>query len=258
MQSLKERFREFILAIKGVEDVDRLLAHCNLPGMKRADYLAINRLVIIEQKSLDIDPDYKVPEFFKDHADIDNSIDGDLTALSHLLRRLPEGTKLGIDLYRSLTKGLDEILSHADKQTRDTRKIFLIPEAIGVVVILNDNAPTLEPDIVTIKAGEMLRKLTATNEPRYPQNHVVILISEAHRIPSDEAVELIPTSTVFSDSGGQTPLATNFAQAFLRRWAEFNGASFTGDPESWESFKTRDPAKIFKVGGRNGGLLRDR
>ncbi len=157
------------------------MAQCNLPGRKSADYLALNRRVIIEQKSLDIDPDYKLPEFFEKHTSIGNAVDGDLTSLSHLLRRLPEGTKLGIDLYRSLTKGLDDIISHADKQTRDTRKTFLIPEAIGLVVILNDSAPTLEPDTVTIKAAEMLRKLTSTNELRYPENHVVILISEAHQ-----------------------------------------------------------------------------
>ena len=249
MQTLKERFEEFILSLKGVESVDSFTAQCDLPGRKRADYLALNRRIIIEQKSLDIDPDHKVPEFFEKHTNLNNSVDGDLTELSHLLRRLPKGTKLGIDLYRSLTKGLDDILSYADKQTRDTRKTFVIPDAIGVVVILNDSAPTLEPDIVTIKAAEMLRKLTPTNELRYPENHVVILISEAHRIPSDKAVELIPTSTAFSESGGQMPLATCFAEALLRRWAEFNNASFTGDPELWEGFETRDPAKIFRVGG---------
>lgn len=252
MQTLKERFEEFILSIKGVESVDRLMAQCDLPGRKRADYLALNRRIIIEQKSLDIDPDYKVPEFFEKHTNLDNSIDGDLTALSHLLRRLPEATKLGINLYRSLTKGLDDILSHADKQSRDTGKTFLIANAIGVVVILNDSAPTLEPDIVTIKAAEMLRKLTETHELRYPENHVVVLISEAHRIPSDKAVELIPTSTAVSESGGQMPLATCFAEALLRRWAKFNNASFTGDPESWGGFETREPAKVFRVGRPKG------
>jgi hypothetical protein len=250
MQTLKERFEEFILSLKGVESVDRLMAQCDLPGRKSADYLALNRRIIIEQKSLDIDPDHKVPEFFEKHTNLNNSVDGDLTALSHLLRSLPSGTKLGIDLYRSLTNGLDKILSHADKQTRDTRKTFLIPGAVGVVVILNESAPILEPDIVTIKAAEMLRKLTPTNELRYPENHVVILISEAHRIPSDKAIELIPTSTAFSESGGQIPLATCFAEALLRRWAEFNDASFTGDPEFWEGFETRDSAKIFRVRGQ--------
>lgn len=156
--NLGNGLEEFILSLNGVESVDRLMAQCDLPGRKSADFLALNRRVIIEQKSLDIDPHHKVPEFFEKHTNLENFVDGDLTALSHLLRRLPEGTKLGIDLYRSLTKGLDDILSYADKQTRDTRKTFFIPDAIGVVVILNDSAPTLEPDIVTIKAAEMLRK----------------------------------------------------------------------------------------------------
>jgi hypothetical protein len=253
MRSLKERFEEFILSIEGVESVDRLMADCDLPGRKRADYLAYNRSVIIEQKSLDIDPGHKVPEFFEKHTDIENSVDGDLTALSHLLRSLPEGTKLGINLFRSLTKGLDDILSHADKQTRDTRKTFLISDAIGVVIILNDSAPTLEPDAVTIKAAEMLRKVTPAGELRYPENQVVILISEAHRIPSDKNVELIPTSTSFSEQGGQNPFANHFAQVFLSRWAEFNGALFMGDADVWEGFEPRDPAKIFQVGhGRAG------
>jgi hypothetical protein len=118
MQTLKERFEEFILSLNGVESVDRLMAQCDLPGRTSADFLALNRRVIIEQKSLDIDPHHKVPEFFEKHTNLENSVDGDLTALSHLLRRLPEGTKLGIDLYRSLTKGLDDILSYADKQTK--------------------------------------------------------------------------------------------------------------------------------------------
>jgi hypothetical protein len=47
MQTLNERFEEFILAIKGVESVDRLMAQCNLPGSKSADYLALNRLLFL-------------------------------------------------------------------------------------------------------------------------------------------------------------------------------------------------------------------
>ena len=39
------------------------------------------------------------------------------------------------------------------------------------------------------------------------------MISEAHRLPSDKAVELIPTSIMFSESGAQMPLAV--ARAYL-------------------------------------------
>ena len=34
MQTLKERFEEFILSLNGVESVDRLMAKCDLPGRK--------------------------------------------------------------------------------------------------------------------------------------------------------------------------------------------------------------------------------
>ena len=34
MQTLKERFEEFILSLNGVESVDRLMAQCDLPGRK--------------------------------------------------------------------------------------------------------------------------------------------------------------------------------------------------------------------------------
>jgi len=249
MPNLKERFERFMSILPGVEHVDALMEQCNLPGRQRADYLAFNRSVIIEQKSLDVDPDYKVPEFFEKHTNVNSIGDADLTSLSHILRQLPDGTKLGIGLYRSLTKGLDDILSKADKQTRDTRKTFLIPQAIGVVVILNDNAQTLDPDVLAIKAFEMLRKRSETQEIRYRENHVVILICEAHRIRSNEPVDLIPTATIFSEAGGQSLLATDFAESLLRCWAEFNKASYTEASDCWSDFETRDPAKNFTIGG---------
>jgi hypothetical protein len=111
MPNLKERFERFMSILPGVEHIDALMEQCNLPGRQRADYMAFNRSVIIEQKSLDADPDYKVPEFFEKHTYVNSIGDADLTSFSHILRQLPDGTKLGIGLYRSLTKGLDDILS---------------------------------------------------------------------------------------------------------------------------------------------------
>ena len=106
-----------------------------------------------------------------------------------------------------------------------------------------DFAPGLRPSLLAVFG----RASGLTTKMRERDN--AILISEAHRIHSGKAVELIPTSTAFSELGGQMPLADGFVEALLRRWAEFNNASFTGDPELWEGFETRDPAKIFSVGG---------
>jgi hypothetical protein len=129
-------------------------------------------------------------------------------SLAHILEGLPDGNDLKKQLYHKLTKGIDDLLAKADKQTRDTRETFVVPYAIGIVVILNDNAQILEPDFVAVKAFETLRKRSPAGELRYPNNEVVIVISEAHRVLTDDHVELIPTETILSDAGNQRPIAS--------------------------------------------------
>jgi hypothetical protein len=56
MTSLKQRFQRFMLSTPGVESIDDLvrLRESELTGRKRADFLACDRRVVIETKSLDI------------------------------------------------------------------------------------------------------------------------------------------------------------------------------------------------------------
>jgi hypothetical protein len=165
MPTLKERFERFMSVLEGVENIDTLMKQCDLPGRKRANYLAFNRHVIIEQKSLEVDPDYKIQTFIDDLLRARGIIDADqvsLVSFAHVLTQLPDGDDSKKQLYQKLTKGIDDILAKADKQTRDTRKTFFIPEAVGIVVILNDNVQILEPDFVVVKAFDTLRKCLPT------------------------------------------------------------------------------------------------
>jgi hypothetical protein len=211
MATLKERFEGFMSVLDGVENIDTLMKECHLPGRQRADYLAFDRRVIIEQKSLDVDPDQKVQSFVDDLIRERGTLgtgQASLISLAHILEGLPDGNDLKKQLYHKLTKGIDDLLAKADKQTRDTRETFVVPYAIGIVVILNDNAQILEPDFVAVKAFETLRKRSPAGELRYPNNEVVIVISEAHRVLTDDHVELIPTETILSDAGNQRPIAS--------------------------------------------------
>jgi hypothetical protein len=87
-------------------------------------------------------------------------------------------------LRERVTKVLDDIIAKADDQTRDTKQTFCIPEAIGVVVVLNECASLIFPDIATVKLFDMLRKRRGDGSLRYIHNHVIVLISEAHEIKS--------------------------------------------------------------------------
>jgi hypothetical protein len=61
--SLKERFERFMSFGDFAESIDALTVNSNIPGRRKADYLALRRSVIIEQKSIDRDVDAKVSSF---------------------------------------------------------------------------------------------------------------------------------------------------------------------------------------------------
>jgi hypothetical protein len=245
--ALKERFEQFMSILKGAENIDGLMKQCVLPGRQRADYLAFDRRVIIEQKSLDVNPDYKIQKFIDDLMKTRGIIGYGRVSLDQILLQLPDGQNLKKQLYQKLTQGIDDILAKADKQTRDTRTTFLLPYAIGVVVILNDGAQVIGPDFVCVKAFDMLRLRLPTGEIRYPQNQVVILISEAHRVLVDHPAEVIPIETIFSDSGNQLPIATHYTDMLKQRWAEFNKASYIESSNQTRDVRTREPMKPFNA-----------
>lgn len=79
---------------------------------KRANYLAFNRHVIIEQKSLEVDPDYKIQTFIDDLLRARGIIDADqvsLVSFAHVLTQLPDGDDSKKQLYQKLTKGIDDM-----------------------------------------------------------------------------------------------------------------------------------------------------
>jgi hypothetical protein len=49
---------QLLPAVDGFKDIDALLKDRDLPGKNRADYLLHGRTVIVEQKSLEVDPGY--------------------------------------------------------------------------------------------------------------------------------------------------------------------------------------------------------
>jgi hypothetical protein len=249
--SLKERFESFMSQLGSVENIDSLMKPCNLPNRLRADYLACNRLVIIEQKSFDLDVSDKalqalLHDLVRLHGPI--GVEGvTLADIIEVISRLPHSNPFKPRLRKILTQKIDDILSKADKQTRDTRKTFLIAEAIGVVVVLNERAQLIEPDYFVDKAWDMLHKRLPNGKLRYPENQVAIMISEAHRIPALDGSELIPIETVFSEAGGNNAVADAFAETLRRRWAEFNGALSRGWPGAIRDVTTRDPARLFEA-----------
>jgi hypothetical protein len=250
MPDLKTRFERFMAGLEGAENIDDLMKHSRLPGRLRADYLAFDRDVIIEQKSLEVDLDGKIQTFVADFFRTQGIAHPDKISFRTFVETIsqyPDTGALRKRILQIVTQRIDDILAKADKQTRDTRETFVIPNAVGIVVILNDDVQIIEPDFVTVKAFDMLRKLEPSGELRYPHNQVVISISEAHRIPSEDA-EQIPTETIFSDRGNRLLMANQCSVILQQRWAQFNGALHVESPDLTRTTVTRDPQKLFRAG----------
>src|ERR1700722_13169427 len=128
--SLKERFERFMLSTPGVESIDNLMRQHDreLAGRKRADYLACDRRVVIETKSVDVDPVKKIQEFLDRLAQAGHLTKAGNTTLAELLSGLPNGQALFNELQGRVTKVLDDNVARADDQARDTKDIFNIPE----------------------------------------------------------------------------------------------------------------------------------
>jgi hypothetical protein len=248
--SLKGRFERFMLSGDFAESIDALTITDQVPGRRKADYLARGRSVIIEQKSIDHDIDARIRAFLGDLVREHGPLDGEHVTLAGIIDavvKLPRGNRFKLRLRAILTQRIDDYIAEADKQARDTRLTFSIPEAVGVVVLLNEHAPLIEPDYFMDKAWDMFHKELEPGILRYPHNQVAILISEAHRVVSEDGCERIPVETIFSDAGARNPVAESIAQELRERWAGFNEAKADEWPGPIRDVTTRDAAPLFKT-----------
>ncbi len=226
MPDLRKRFEAFIRTLDGFESVDALLKDRDPDGKKRADYLLWDRTIIVEQKVLEIDPHDKAQDFVDDLMDQGRVVVYGRVPIEHVFSKLPDRETLRRQLHYKLTNRIDAIFSGADKQTRDTREIFSIPDAGGVLVILNENAVTLSPETIGHKIAQMFGKTNADGSVRYPHNTVAIWISEIHEMAVNHPTTFYPIISMLGPNWRDNLRVEYFANDLARCWAAFNGVPF--------------------------------
>lgn len=228
---LQERFESFISTLRGFERIDDLLRGARHERRKRADYLLWNRKVIVEQKVLVSDPADK-PQKFVDELMKNRSVTVyGRTSTDAVFGSMSKGEELKRKMFLKMTRSLEDSVAYADKQARDTRAVFSIPGATGVLVLLNESAPTLHPDLIYYGLTHVFQKKIESGSLRYPNNDGVILISGVHALGGligsgmqcFSAVSPQPKSDAF-------PV---FSEDLLGRWAHFNGVPFVRYSVAW-------------------------
>jgi hypothetical protein len=221
MDDLQQRFESFVRTLRGFESIDALLKGVHLDQKKRADYLLWDRLIIIEQKVLVADPAEKPQQFVNQLMNQGRVIVYGQVSTDSIFERMPDGEEQKKRMFLQIAKGLEASFAAADKQTRDTREIFSIPQAVGLVVLLNASAPMLYPDVIRYGLSQALMKKRDDGSVRYRHNDGIVVISEAHSTASRKDLgPLCFSATAPHTNSGQ--LVRDFSEYLLRAWAAFN------------------------------------
>lgn len=221
--SLEDRFLTFVDRLEGSENIDDSLSNAELSYGKRADFLLNERRIILEVKSLETNPHYKIEERLSPHK---NRPEFPLfywkSDLDKILPNLPDGEKLRQEVFHAVTRDVQTSLEKADDQIEATRTALKLESACGVVAMLNENIEVLAPDVVTAKASQMLLKLR-NGDIRYKQISYVWIISESHILISKDGAENLPLILLEGPTADDYDTAGDYLDDLQIKWAEFEG-----------------------------------
>ncbi|MGH6899959.1 MAG: hypothetical protein ACREJ5_25965 [Geminicoccaceae bacterium] len=225
-RTLENRFLAFLAQSDGAECIDETLSEAELVYGKRADFLMDHRRVILEVKSLGVDPEYKVEERLKPHRNRPEFPAFYWAAeLNEILPHLPDGEEVRREIFHAVTRSVQSALENADDQIAATKTALGLTDACGVVAILNEKVGILAPEFVTAKASQMLRK-TKNGGIRYRNIAYVWIIAESHRLAGKDGSEHLPLILLEGPTAAEHPVAGEYLNSLQPLWAAWRGVPF--------------------------------
>ncbi len=224
--SLEDRFKTFLSQLDNVESIDDTLSDAELATGKRADFLLDRRRVVLEIKSLEADPEYKIEERLAPHRKRSEfpAFYWD-AGLDEILSYLPDGQDIRREIAHAVTRSVQGALEKADDQIEATKRAFGLENSCGVVAILNEGVGILAPELVTGKASQMLLK-TRDGAVRYKNIAYVWIVSESHRMATTERTEHLPLILLEGPTADAHAEAGEYLERLQPKWAQFEGVPF--------------------------------
>jgi hypothetical protein len=196
--------------------------------LKRADFLLDSRTIICEIKALETDTAPKFNAFLKQQG-------FDLPPGEYDIRQLfgtrPDGDVLLAKATQLVATAVSDGLAEANRQIGDTKRLFGITAADGLVVILNGMVEVLGPQIVIKRVLERLEKLADDGTSYHGNIALVLYFSEKHL----RETELGDAAVAFPIRNERVVAVHDLAAVtttFVKGWAGFNGRWY--DEQAWD------------------------
>ena len=227
METLENRFKQFMSQLPSVEVIDDIKLPLETNDKKKADYLYLDRKVILELKSLKNDPEFKVhKEMNKHRTREDYPLFYGKQDISKILKHLPDGEAIKQRLFYAISHSAKKSIRVANKQINSTKELFQCYNAYGILVLLNEALDILSPSILTKRISQMLCKKDEDGKYHYNQVDAVWVISENCFISTRDGSELMPSLTVYGPTCEQDQRLQILLCKLQKAWASFNGIPF--------------------------------
>lgn len=229
-ESFIDRFNAFLGAQIGAEAIDSLDLTKEQAAADHADYFLQARHIVVEIKSLQTDTARKMEPILAPHMARPEFRDFPAHGIDPVLDALPDGNEIRDTIYRAITESVEGAVEKANRQIRETKRTFNIPEAYGLLVVLNDSVLILNPTTVAKRVAQCFTKRTPGGEPRFIEIDAAWLLNERHltNIAGRNAVmDLI----LQNSQNNRGKYASAVADLLSEQWAAFNKKQFARGPE---------------------------
>jgi hypothetical protein len=239
--SLHRLFLDFAASLRTAELIDGLQMTAAQKRAKKADIFFDGRAIICEMKSLRDDVSNKVERILEPHrerTDFPNFYN--TWPVDAILEHLPDGDELHREMFNAISSGIADGVAEANRQIRETKRAFGLPEASGILVVLNESVSILDPRVIAHRAFQSLSKKTPEGSARYPDVGGVWVISRAHRVKINSNLEAVPAIILTNPLTGDHKAAA-FLARIQKDWAKFIGLPLTELPETAYSTVEYEP-----------------
>jgi len=225
--SLNQRFKAFISQLPLAEVIDHLELPAEFDETKRADFLVENRQAVIELKSLESDPEYKIHTELKKHKKRDEYplFYGEME-VHKILKHLPEGEHIQEGLFHKVSRSIEQAFREADKQIGATKQILGCPDAFGILVLLNKDISVLSPEVISRRVSQLLTKAEVDGSLHYRNVTSVWFILENFALRTRKGAKLLPSIVIDGPSALDQPGLTRILDILQGKWAAFNGIPY--------------------------------
>ena len=142
--------------------------------------------------------------------------------VKRVLANLQNGDVIYRGMVNAIGRSVEDAVRSAEEQVTHTRRVLSLPDAAGMLVILNDSIDVLDPYVVGHRVAQVMRR-PRTGSSSADKLDYVWLLFESHIMGVVQGHVVVPNILINGESKGRFPWFPAFHHDLLRRWSEATG-----------------------------------